>query len=905
MVIKNNGSTWHKWDLHIHTPETKRNDNFNGEENIEKRWQKFCKMLNKNNIEGIGITDYFAIDNYEKLIKNRDKWGLDPKILILPNIELRVSDIRSKRIMNYEEKTENQDIEKKSRNYNSFANIHIIFSDKVKIENIKRFLSKLPTKKDGLNLDFGDPNKINWHQIDHYPTVEEINNALKESNINRHDYLIMDGAGEDGIGIDPDKNGYDDCLTYFLNNVDLKQIQNGESSKKSDINFYQKTLPNWCKNNRGKKFICPCVIASDAHKWEEIGKKYTYIKSDLSFEGLRQIKFEPKEKERILYTQPLIRNNSQIIDTIQYGKNKVYFNPGLNTIIGGRSTGKSTLINTIYKYQDNILDINSKKDDPYYLYKNNENSDIKIIWKDGSIDKKKKVIFIPQDYMIKIADAGKPDDFNRLVKKLLNMRDDIDKSKEEKFKDKVNNLKIEINDLVNKIVSLYNQKNELPSPTIDEESVTKDICEFNNLIDKVNLENNNDSNIDMAIKFVNDQKYKISEHSESISKFKTDLKIIQSNTSDIFSKTFNENINNINCQLSDFIKEEYIGNISQISRKFIEEFDKNNKKYIQIIQNKIEYEENLINNLKNDSTYKKCEEIINKNEYLKNLITKKNESKNKLIEIKKYKDKLNKINNNLNITFTKLIKTFYEMLNLINDSIEIYSSNFNIYLKYSGIHFEDIIDYYNKRKNSNNDIVNQFNDEIDKGKIKIDTIENLLKNLTFNGNKNTIDLLQDLSNHQWLKIDYIVKYENDEFYNMSQGKKSFVILKMLLEFNKDNNPIIIDQPEDSLDNRAIYNDLTNYLKEKKKECQIIVVTHNANIVIGADSENVIVANQNSKKTSNANGEKFMYINGSIESNESNISKDDFLSKKTIREHIFEILEGGDEAFKKREDRYHM
>ena len=45
---------------------------------------------------------------------------------------------------------------------------------------------------------------------------------------------------------------------------------------------------------------------------------------------------------------------------------------------------------------------------------------------------------------------------------------------------------------------------------------------------------------------------------------------------------------------------------------------------------------------------------------------------------------------------------------------------------------------------------------------------------------------------------------------MSQGKKSFVILKLLLEFSDDKKPVLIDQPEDSLDNRAIYHELRNY-----------------------------------------------------------------------------------------------
>jgi len=82
---------------------------------------------------------------------------------------------------------------------------------------------------------------------------------------------------------------------------------------------------------------------------------------------------------------------------------------------------------------------------------------------------------------------------------------------------------------------------------------------------------------------------------------------------------------------------------------------------------------------------------------------------------------------------------------------------------------------------------------------------------------------------------------------MSQGKQAFVILKLLLEFSKKECPILIDQPEDSLDNRAIYNELVKYIIDKKKERQIILVTHNSNVVVSADAEQIIVANQHGEK----------------------------------------------------------
>ncbi|VVM25420.1 ATPase involved in DNA repair [uncultured Gammaproteobacteria bacterium] len=108
------------------------------------------------------------------------------------------------------------------------------------------------------------------------------------------------------------------------------------------------------------------------------------------------------------------------------------------------------------------------------------------------------------------------------------------------------------------------------------------------------------------------------------------------------------------------------------------------------------------------------------------------------------------------------------------------------------------------------------------------------------------DLTKGLLTENWFSISYELTYQNDTFNKMSDGKKAFVILKLLLEFSDKECPILIDQPEDSLDNRAIYNELVAYLKQKKKKRQIILVTHNANIVVNADAEEVVVANQHGK-----------------------------------------------------------
>ncbi len=174
-------------------------------------------------------------------------------------------------------------------------------------------------------------------------------------------------------------------------------------------------------------------------------------------------------------------------------------------------------------------------------------------------------------------------------------------------------------------------------------------------------------------------------------------------------------------------------------------------------------------------------------------------------------------------------------------------------------------------------------------------------NKNYNTNQNVIN---EFFTTNWFNISFELSYQNDVFDEMSQGKQAFVILKLLLEFSTKECPILIDQPEDSLDNRAIYNELVQYLRTKKKHRQIILVTHNPNVVVSADSENVIVANQDGKNSKNKDNIKFQYINGALENTKTKDTTIDIvLESQGIREHVCEILEGGKEAFEKREQKY--
>ncbi|MGG2196567.1 Spaf_1101 family AAA-like ATPase [Paenibacillus sp.] len=121
---------------------------------------------------------------------------------------------------------------------------------------------------------------------------------------------------------------------------------------------------------------------------------------------------------------------------------------------------------------------------------------------------------------------------------------------------------------------------------------------------------------------------------------------------------------------------------------------------------------------------------------------------------------------------------------------------------------------------------------------------------------------------------------------LSLGQKVVAILTFLFEYGKftaDNTPLIIDQPEDNLDNQYIYKNLVNSLRQIKNNRQIIVVTHSSTIVTNADAEQVIVLESN-----NAHGW---------------IEKSGYPSNKTIMKHIINYLEGGEPSFKHKMNMY--
>ncbi len=251
------GSEWRKWDLHLHTPDTKLNDQFNND------WSSFLEKIANSDIDVFGITDYFSFDSFLTLhskieeIKNNNE-DLFNKLRnkkFFPNLELRL------------------DLVDKNNNN---VNIHILFNNQIPNRNevLKILLTKLKlNKEDG---KFSDKN-VNYKKD--YTTIDHIKNALQDSNIEEKDYLII--TPMNGYGNSRNFNDSKDRT-----NETLEPVRNF-----SDL-FFGKKDNNDYTNQDYKK---PTLFCSDAHCLgdlciynEDRSKGYTWIKADPTFNGLKQ-----------------------------------------------------------------------------------------------------------------------------------------------------------------------------------------------------------------------------------------------------------------------------------------------------------------------------------------------------------------------------------------------------------------------------------------------------------------------------------------------------------------------------------------------------------------------------------------------------------------------------------------
>jgi len=148
------------------------------------------------------------------------------------------------------------------------------------------------------------------------------------------------------------------------------------------------------------------------------------------------------------------------------------------------------------------------------------------------------------------------------------------------------------------------------------------------------------------------------------------------------------------------------------------------------------------------------------------------------------------------------------------------------------------------------------------------------------------EILDYLYGLVYLAPRYSLTYDRQEISQLSPGERGLLLLVFYLLVDKDDIPIVIDQPEENLDNQTIFRVLVKCIKVAKERRQVIMVTHNPNLAVVCDAEQIIHAHCDKA------GSHFSYESGGIENPE-------------IRGMVVQILEGTEPAFKNRQSKYRL
>lgn len=338
------GSTWARWDPHIHAPGTLRNDQFGGD------WDGYIKRIQAADPApaALGVTDYFTLRGYKAVLERRDDPVLCKIPLIFPNVEIRLS-------------TETR--------RGGAINLHLLISpdDPDHVEKIEYRLGKLEFRYDGEGYPCNDKGLVALGRAFKRTPTLEVEAALCEGANQfkvepgklrelcetdpwfRDNVLIAVALGEDGLG------GLSRDASFRAHREELARLSHIMfSGNPKDREYW---LGRHLEFDHAYEAPKPCLHGCDAHSLEEVlepdQNRRCWIRAEPSFEGLRQTLAEPDRRVHIGEAPPSQRHPGETIRSIKvanapwFANGTIRLNEGLVTVIGAKGSGKTALADLI------------------------------------------------------------------------------------------------------------------------------------------------------------------------------------------------------------------------------------------------------------------------------------------------------------------------------------------------------------------------------------------------------------------------------------------------------------------------------------------------------------------------------------------------------------------------------
>ncbi|WP_434572397.1 AAA family ATPase [Pseudomonas sp. Z3-6] len=974
------GSEWHRWDPHIHTPGTVLNDQYRGED----PWEAFLSKVESSDptIGALGITDYFGIDPYEKVLKFKRQGRLPNVGLIFANVELRLN------------------IE---TNRGAALNLHLLFppDDPDHIGRIKRFLLEFEFPYQGENfrchredlIRLGKKHKPEQTDLEAARSIganqfkvslEQLKAALsKHEWVKKNALIAVAGGQKDGTsGLRDSGDSWAaqrkniEQLAHIIFDSNPKQIsfwlgQGALSVQDLDVQY------------NGRK---PCLHGSDAHTADMVGvpdkQRYCWIKGDLAFESLRQTCLEPEERVLIGAEPRRGSLQSHTIESLKVSgapwltKADIPLNSGLVAVIGARGSGKTALADLVAA---GGYGLSSHINTESFVFRAKQHLDdcrVELTWENGEVTGSEvinadaydllyssHVQYLSQQFVTKLCSAEDTSNplnaeierviFNAhprddrmgtsVFQELLELRLESTHQKRRRHQGTLRKASNDLTEERTRKASLAGLRKDRDEKA---KAIEQDKRDRISLIPKGNEERTKRlEDVSQAAEQKRQQVERAKRRHQTLLNLKGDVEDFRVRRApellgemqqerpdtglseadwDAFKVDFVSDVDTLLAQRLSQVKAlaEKLQGPSELDPPINEEADPS----IPLIPDGAELQiqtlalldrELIRLNLLVDADktkVKRYSALSDKITKAENALTKLDEQIDRAQEADaKIRDLIQLRRTSYEGVYEAIVEEEQELKALyapIQRRIEADTGSMarlaftvkrNIDIESWAITGENLLDLRTGPFRGRGQVLLaakvilmsawQTGTSAEAAAALLEFVKTNEENLRAHKPDNVEfrewarQISDWLYSTEHITVGYTLQYDGVEIEQLSPGTRGIVLLLLYLSIDaEDDRPLIIDQPEENLDPQSVFEELVSRFREAKLRRQIIIVTHNANLVVNTDADQVIVASCGRHRLGLL--PEITYECGSLEN-------------PRIRQRVCEILEGGERAFKER------
>jgi ABC-type cobalamin/Fe3+-siderophores transport system ATPase subunit len=917
------GSEWRKWELHLHVPGTKLADGYGSPPD----WDRFCQIIEESDAAAFGITDYFSVASiYEFTGQHHARFPQTEKVFF-PNIEFRLTDV----------------VNADSQN----VNVHLLFRPDVTRARLEKLLSELKIQSTDASERNLRCSELQTEEQFMRATVTraDLRYAIQEtfgSKVDRtDDVLILIPANNDGIR----------AAGGQLRRRELAD----EIDKLCDAIYGNRGNTDWFlradryDDTTQRSVPKPVFAGCDAHSFEQLEqslgraireesnrKEITWIKADPTYEGLLQTLIEPGSRVSLSDAIPNYKEPYKYIAAAHFAHadefpSSIQLNQSLVSIIGSRSSGKSALlayiahaVNPEYTLDQQVAtgSTSARNAGPAAgkTWAEVDYVGCTVEWGDAKASTG-KVIYIPQNSLFAVSE--RPEHITAKIQPALYRMDPEFAAAHTRTQADVQTTSLALStsvatwfDLQDKLTqgrADFRDLGDASAVTATRDSLgariaelraasslsDDDVTQYQALVDQLGQSQNRLDSIRtelVALAFYVEPRD--AADTPTVAGVHVEIRLVPDPVT--FPAALEARLEKLLREARQPLFERVAEEIAAYYRGLREEeatlttasdrLRQENAALIERNQANAEIEALVQSQAKQIETLSKIEA---KRSELAAL------AESQKAAVQAIRDGIAARQDHVQ----QLINTFEDKERKLDDmafGIEAQVTEDAILAASSGFNRQENTDYFDR----SSELVNLQNvfDDPDKFLTAVYTGDQKLKRgmLPASVASEVLTVASEVRFSATLEGDRIGGFQRS---SMTPGKQALFALTLILNESTEAWPLLIDQPEDDLDSRSIWDTIVPYLMARKRDRQILMATHDANLVIGADSEQIVVANRHGVDRKNRNDRMFSYMSGSLEHSMAKTPTEYVLESCGIREHACDILDGGEDAFRKRKEKY--